>query len=89
MLKNHKVQLRDPVGSIEGPRLVLEPIEVRSCVPRVLWNVFCCSELQNITDTADFRVDNDSDLFKTKNTFLAEILTELKQFENKENLFKL
>ena len=29
-LKNHKVHLRGPVGSIEGPRLVLDPMEVRS-----------------------------------------------------------
>ena len=77
-LKNHKVHLRDLVGSIEGPRLVLEPIEVRSCVPRVLWNVFCCSELQNITDTADFRVDNDSDLFKNKEHFSGRNIDRVK-----------
>ena len=58
-LKNLKVQFRGPVGSIEGPRLVLDPMEVRACVPRVRWNVFCCLECKNITDTADFRVDDD------------------------------
>ena len=39
-LKNHKVHVRGPVGSIEGPRLVLDPMEVLYCVPRVPWNVF-------------------------------------------------
>ena len=34
------VHFRGPVGSIEGPWLVLDPMEVRSCVPRVPWNVF-------------------------------------------------
>ena len=58
-LKNHKVQFRDPVGSIEGPRLVLDPMEVRSCVPRVPWNVFCCLECKNMTNTAGFWVDDD------------------------------
>ena len=58
-LKNHKVHLRDLVGSIEGPRLVLEPMEVRSCVPRVPWNVFGCLEYKIITNAADFRVDDD------------------------------
>ena len=27
-LKNHKVHVRGPVGSIEGPRMVLDPMEV-------------------------------------------------------------
>ena len=43
-LKNHKVHVRVPVGSIEGPKLVLDPMEVWSCVPRVPLNVFCCLE---------------------------------------------
>ena len=30
-LKNYKVHVRDPVGFIEGPRLVFGPMEVRSC----------------------------------------------------------
>ena len=55
-LKNHKVHFRGPVGSIEGPWLVLDPIEVWSCVLRVTWNVVCCSICKNIADTADFRV---------------------------------
>ena len=53
-LKNHKVQFRGPVGSIEGPRLVLDPMEVRSCVPRVPWNAFCCLVCKNLADTAYF-----------------------------------
>ena len=32
-LQIHKVHFRGPVGSIEGPRLVLDPREVRSGVP--------------------------------------------------------
>ena len=48
-----------PVGSIEGPRLVLDPMEVRSCVPRVPWNVLCCLECNNMTDTAGFQVEDD------------------------------
>ena len=35
-----EVNFRGPVGSIKGPCLVLDPMEVRSCVPRVPWNVF-------------------------------------------------
>ena len=58
-LKNHKVQLRGPVGSIEGPWLVLDPMEVRSCVPRVPWIVLCGLECQNMTDTAGFQVEDD------------------------------
>ena len=30
----------DPVGSIDGPRLGLNPIRVSSCAPRVPWYVF-------------------------------------------------
>ena len=58
-LKIHKVQLRGPVGSIEGPWLVLEPMGVWSRVPRVPWNAFCCLVCENIADTADFRMDDD------------------------------
>ena len=39
-LENHEVHFRGPVGSIEGPRLVLDPMEVRSCVPNAHWNFF-------------------------------------------------
>ena len=39
-LRIHKVNLRGPAGSIEGPMLVLDPLEVLSFVPRVPWNVF-------------------------------------------------
>ena len=52
-LKNHKVPIRGPVGSIEGPWLVLDPMEVRSCVPRVPWNVFCGLVCIHITNTAN------------------------------------
>ena len=47
-LKNDKVQLRGPLGSIEGPRLVFDPMEVRSCVPRGPWNVSCCLFCKNV-----------------------------------------
>ena len=39
--------------------MVLDTMEVWSCVPRVPWNVFCCLVCKNIADTADFRVDDD------------------------------
>ena len=39
-LQNHMVHVRGPVRSIEGPRRVLDPMEVWSCVPRVPRNVF-------------------------------------------------
>ena len=54
-LKNYKVHFRVPVGSIEGPRLVLDLMEVWSCVPRVPWQVLCCLVCESIADTADFR----------------------------------
>ena len=54
ILKNHEVQLRGHVGSIEGPRLVLDPIGVSSSVPRVPWYDFWCLECKNITHTANF-----------------------------------
>ena len=58
-LKNHKVHFKGRVGSIEGPRMVLDTMEVWSCVPRVPWNVFCCLVCKNIADTADFWWDDD------------------------------
>ena len=58
-LDNFEVHFRGPVGSIEGPRLVLDPMEVRSCVPRVPWNVLYCLECKNMTDTAGFQVEDD------------------------------
>ena len=58
-LKNHKVHVRVPFGSIEGPKLVLDPMEVWSCVPSVPLNVFCCLECKNMTNTAGFWVDDD------------------------------
>ena len=58
-LKNHKVHFRYTVRSIEGPRLVPDHMGVRSCVPRVPWNVSCCLVCKNIDDTADFRLDDD------------------------------
>ena len=57
--KNHKVHFRGRVGSIEGPRMVLETMDVWSYVPRVPWNVLCCLECNNMTDTAGFQVDYD------------------------------
>ena len=39
--------------------MVLDTMEVWSCVPRVPWNVFCCLVCKNIDDTADFWVDDD------------------------------
>ena len=53
-LKNHKVHFRGRVGSIEGPRMVLDTMEIWSCVPRVPWNFVCCLVCKNIADTADF-----------------------------------
>ena len=40
----NKVQLRGPVGSIEGQRLALDPMGVSSSVPRVLWREISCVE---------------------------------------------
>ena len=57
--KNHKVSIRDPEGSIEGPWLVLDPMEVRSCVPRVPRNVLSGLICIHIIDTVDFRGDDD------------------------------
>ena len=34
-LENHKVLLKDPVGSNEEPCLVMDPVGVESCVPRI------------------------------------------------------
>ena len=34
-LINHEAPIIGPVRSIKGPWLVLDPIDVRSCVPRV------------------------------------------------------
>ena len=39
-IKKIEVNFRGSVGSIEGPWLVLDPMEVRSCVPRVLGMFF-------------------------------------------------
>ena len=44
-----------PVGSNKGPWLVLDPMEVKSCVPRVPWHIFYCLECKTIANTADFR----------------------------------
>ena len=33
--ENHKVHLKDPVGTNEGPWLVMDPVGGSSCVPRV------------------------------------------------------
>ena len=39
-LENLKVHFSGPVGSIEGPRQVLDPFEVSSCCPRFPWIFF-------------------------------------------------
>ena len=44
----------DPVGSIEGPRLVMEPMGVSFCLPRVPHCVFLCLEWKSMADIADF-----------------------------------
>ena len=54
ILKNHKVQLRGYVRSIEGPRLALVPIGVSSSVPRVPWYDFCCLECKNTAIIGNF-----------------------------------
>ena len=41
-IKNNKVPLQGPEGSIQGPWLVLDPMEVSTCVPKVPWYAFCC-----------------------------------------------
>ena len=43
-----EVHFRDPVGSMEGPRLVSDPMGVSSCVLRVPWYGFCCLEYKNM-----------------------------------------
>ena len=47
----NKVQLRGPVGSIEGPWLILDPMEVSSSVTRVPSYDFRCLECKNIKDS--------------------------------------
>ena len=58
--ENQKVPFWGPVGSNGGPCMVLDPMELRSCVPRVPWNVCFGLVCINITDTADFRGEDDS-----------------------------
>ena len=48
------IYFRGPVGSMEGPRLVSDPMGVGSCVLRVPWYGFCCLECKNIAYIADF-----------------------------------
>ena len=54
ILKNHKVLLKDPVGSNKGSRLVMDPLGVSSCVSRVPWYAVCCLECKNIANIANF-----------------------------------
>ena len=42
------IYFRGPVGSMEGPRLVSDPMGVSSCVLRVPWYGFCCLGCKNI-----------------------------------------
>ena len=56
ILKNQKVLLKDPVGPIDGPWLVMDPVEGTSCVPRVPWYDFLCLECKNMANIADFRL---------------------------------
>ena len=48
------VYFRGPVGSMEGPRLVYDPMGLISCVLRVPWYVFCCLECKNLTYIVEF-----------------------------------
>ena len=43
-----------PVGSIEGPWLVLDPMGVSSSIPRVPWYDFCCLECKNIAHRKNY-----------------------------------
>ena len=53
-LENYEVHFRDLVGSIEGPRRVLDLLGVSCSVPRVPLYDFCCLECKNIAHTANF-----------------------------------
>ena len=46
-LKGLENVFRSPVGSIERPRLVLDTMEVSTCVPRVPWYIFLLLRMQN------------------------------------------
>ena len=45
------IYFRDPAGSMEGPRMVCDYLELGSCVLRDPWYVFCCLECNNIAIT--------------------------------------
>ena len=36
-----EVHFRGPFGSNQGPWLILDPMGIKTCVPRVPQNVFC------------------------------------------------
>ena len=46
MLENHRVHFRGSLGSIEGPRLVLDPVGVSCFVSRVPRNAFLLLRMQ-------------------------------------------
>ena len=52
--ENHLVHFRVPVGSIEGPGRVLDPIRITSSVPRVPWYGLWSLKCRNIAHTANF-----------------------------------
>ena len=53
-LENHEVHFRVPVGSIEGPGRILDPIRITSRLPRVPWYGLCSLKGKNIAHTANF-----------------------------------
>ena len=53
-LENHEVYFRVPVGSIEGPGRILDPIRITSRLPRVPWYGLCSLKGKNIAHTANF-----------------------------------
>ena len=46
-LENHEVHFRVPVGSIEGPGRILDPIRITSRLPRVPWYGLCSLKGKN------------------------------------------
>ena len=53
-LKNYEVHFRGLIGSIEGPRRILDLLGVHLYVHRVPWYVFCCLECKIIANMANF-----------------------------------
>ena len=53
-LENHEVHFRVPVGSIEGPGRILDPIRITSRLPRVPWYGLYALKGKNMAHTANF-----------------------------------